>query len=173
MKLNRWILGAVTAIGLAAGQHCYAGNNYKSEKTVGLTAGYHSCNRSAIAGVEFTYRFSKHFRIAPEVLYVFRNNNKDALCLNINADVPFPLSERWEVYPFAGITYSSWTRHRANRQLSDDPDVGDRTSRLGINAGAGANLNIASSLRLGVSACYTAVREYNGVEILASIAYRF
>lgn len=173
MRLNRYIFAAATTLWLASGQQSVAENYCKGEKTVGLGAGYHSCNRSAVAGIGFTYRFGRHFRLAPGVNYVFRHHDTDALCIDINAEVPFTLSPRWDIYPLAGITYASWIRHGTLREWAGNHDVGDRTSRLGLNAGAGANLTLSSNLRLGLSAAYTMVKEYNGVEILARISYCF
>ena len=40
----------------------------KGEKTVGLRAGYSTRNESAIAGVYFQYRFSRYFRLAPNLV---------------------------------------------------------------------------------------------------------
>ena len=173
MRINRWTFAVAATLWLASGQQSVAENYNKGEKTVGIGVGYHSYNRSAVAGIGFTYRFGRHFRLAPGVNYVFRHHDADALCIDINAEVPFTLSHRWDVYPLAGITYASWTRHGNLREQTASHDVGDRTSRLGLNVGAGANLTLSSNLRLGLSAGYTVVREYNGVEILSRISYCF
>ena len=158
---------------MLAAHDCPAENYIKGEKTVGLTGGYHSYNSAPVAGIEFTYRFGRHFRLAPQVAYVFRHRDTDAMAIDINAQFPFDISPRWDIFPYAGLTYSSWTRHGSLREWADDHDVGNRTSRLGINAGAGAYLNVSEGLRLGISAGYTAVKEYHGAEVLAKIAYRF
>lgn len=173
MRLRRWILAALSAAALVPAQPCAAENAYKGEKTVGLAAGYATYNSSGAAGIEFTYRFSHHFRLAPEVLYVFRHRDTDALQLNINADVPFQTSTRCDIYPFAGINYSSWNRHGALRADDGNHDVSNRTTRFGLNAGAGVNFMASENLRLGLKCGYTFIKEYGEAVILASIAYRF
>ena len=45
----------------------------RGQKTLGLTAGYVTVNRSASAGLQFSYAFSRHFVLAPSIDYVFRN----------------------------------------------------------------------------------------------------
>ena len=84
-----------------------AADEYSGEKTLGLQTGYITYNQSAVAGIEFTYRFNRNFRLAPSVNYVFRHKSVDALMINLNAQVPFPFAGKWEVFPLAGINYSS------------------------------------------------------------------
>ena len=64
----------------------------KGEKSLGPKVGYVSKNKSAIAGLVFQYSFSNHFRISPELSYVFRNNDMDAFSFDINAHVPFGMN---------------------------------------------------------------------------------
>lgn len=173
MTIKAWIAAAVATLAVSAAPGAMADNIYRGEKTVGLAAGFHSCNRSAVAGIEFTYRFSAHFRLAPSVAYVFRHHDKDALVLNVNAQVPFQVSDRCDIYPFAGVNYSSWNRHGDLRRLDESHDVGYRTTRLGLNAGAGANFNVSASLRLSITAGYSFVKDHGGALALAGIAYRF
>lgn len=171
--MKTWIIAAIAATALFPAQRTSAENIYKGEKTVGLTGGYHSYNSSGVAGIEFTYRFSKHFRLSPGVMYVFRHRDTDALQLNINADVPFPTSSRCDIYPFAGLCYSSWNRHGSLRVEDENHDVSNRTSRLGLNVGGGVNFAASGNLRLGVRAGYSFIKEYGGAMALATIAYRF
>ena len=172
MNFKTCIFAAAVASALT-GTACHAADYCKGEKTVGLTTGYHTYNRSAVAGVIFTYRFARHFRLAPDATYIFRHHNTDALQRNVNAQVPFPVGQNWDIYPLAGINYSSWNRHGSLRLNEDNHDVSNRTSRLGLNAGAGANVALSESLRLGVSGRYTFVKGYNGAMFTASISYSF
>ncbi len=173
MKLKTCIFAATALVASLAGTECSAENYQQGEKTVGLAAGYHTYNQSGAAGVIFTYRFSRHFRLAPDATYIFRHHDTDALQLNVNAQVPFLLGEKWDIFPLAGLNYSSWNRHGSLKASDDNHDVSNRTSRLGLNAGAGANVTLSESLRLGISGRYTFVKGYNGAMFLASISYRF
>ncbi len=173
MKFNHNTAKVVAAFFcIAAMPQLSSADDYSGEKTLGVEAGYTTKNKSGMAGIEFTYRFSKHFRLAPSVNYVFRHNKQDALLLNVNAHVPVPLSGKWEFYPLAGINYSSWSFHNG-KTANDDADVTSRVSRFGLNVGAGFGLNISSTLRLDLSADYVIIKEFGGCNILAKISYQF
>ena len=158
---------------ISGGPVAKSANSYRGEKTVSLGVGYHSFNQSALAEVGFTYRFSTYFRLAPSVQYVFRRHNEDAMQINLNAEVPLPVAARCDIYPLAGLCYTSWNHHGTLLNPDNNRDVGTRTSRLGINAGAGFNIRFPGALRLGASAGYTFVKGYHGAFVAARIAYAF
>ena len=84
------VLMAIVALPVAA-------EGVRGEKTLSLETGYADYNHSALAGVEFTYRFGTRFRLAPSVDYVFRHNGLDALTINLNAHIPFAVAEKVEL----------------------------------------------------------------------------
>lgn len=97
MRLKTALSAAIAFTALTA-----AADEYSGEKTLGLQTGYITYNQSAVAGIEFTYRFNRNFRLAPSVNYVFRHKSVDALMINLNAQVPFPFAgngrySRWQV----------------------------------------------------------------------------
>ena len=149
-----------------------ASRSYRGEKTVALRAGYAGYNKSAAAGLEFTYRFSRLFRLAPSVDYVIRRHDTDALVLEVDAQFLFPFSgDRMAVYPYVGPKYSSWTYHPG--ASADDNDVSTRRSRLGVDAGVGVEANITPTFRIGVSAGYTFVKYFHGFDAALTLSYRF
>lgn len=154
-------------------QRISAADGFRGEKTLGILAGYDTYNKEPLAGVEFTYRFSRLLRLAPKVTYVFRNAGHDALKFNVDVDLMFPLANnRCAVYPFAGFNFSSWNYHPAVPGVNTD-DVSTRVSRAGLNVGAGFDVNITGSLRLSLQGCYTFIKEFHGADISAGIHYRF
>lgn len=169
MTLRKLILPAILLTTLAPAAHA-AG--YAGEKTLGIQAGYVSYNESALAGIEFSYRFSRNFRLAPSANYAFRHNGTDALMVNLNAQIPVPLSHGWELFPYAGINYSSWNFHTQSAAGSDF-DVTTRDTRFGLNLGGGIGVSVTPTLRLAVTADYVFIRHFGGCNILARIAYRF
>lgn len=150
-----------------------AENTYKGKKTLGLELGYASRNTSALTGIEFTYRFSRCFRLAPAINYTFRHDNTDALALNINAQIPFTLNKRgnWDLFPIAGIGYTSWNIHSPKEWQNDD--VTTRRNRLGLNLGLGTGVNVSEGLRLGAKVEFALNKGYSSANAMAFIAYIF
>ena len=112
----------------------------KGEKSLGPKVGYVSKNKTAVAGLVFQYAFNNHFRIAPELGYIFRHNNLDAFEVDINGHVPFNFTgDKVAFYPLAGLHYSSWSHHLQREEIIDDDDVTTRTSRFGLNLGAASD----------------------------------
>ena len=171
MKPKAWITAIALALGLLA-TPITAMAASPHEKTVGLAAGYVSQNNSGLAGVNFTYRFSRHFRMAPEVLYAFRHSSEDALIINVNAHVPCSFDRFLEVYPLAGITYTSWNFH-GDRAANGDADVTSRISRFGLNVGAGISADISTTLRVGLEIQGALVKDLCSANVMAKIAYIF
>ncbi|MDE6073156.1 MAG: porin family protein [Muribaculaceae bacterium] len=146
----------------------------KGEKTIGVEVGYNSFNESAVTGITFSYRFNRLLRIAPNVQYVFRNNQTDAFIFNCDFHVPFKIkTSRVELFPLAGVCYASWNHHGLDgiRTISDD--VSSRDSQFGINVGGGIGFKCSGNLRLFAEGRYSFVRDYNNTSILAGIAYSF
>lgn len=167
MRLKAAIISGTIAISSLSA----SADEFSGEKTLGLQTGYTSYNQSAVAGMEFSYRFSRNFRLAPSVNYIFKHENVDALMINLNAQVPLPFAGRWEAFPFAGLNYSSWNYH--NTDAANNPDVTTRISRFGLNIGGGISYAATQTLRLSLTADYVVIKQFSGCNILARIAYRF
>lgn len=121
----------------------------RGEKTVGLTAGYNTRNKSAQAGLYFQYRLSRLWRLAPDVAYVFRNDSHDATVFNFNLHMPVALRSNMNFYPLAGINYSSWSFKPGNALPDyDGDDVTERYNKFGFNAGGGFELYATDNLKL-------------------------
>ncbi|MDE5844474.1 MAG: porin family protein [Muribaculaceae bacterium] len=144
------------------------------EKTIGIEAGYNSRNRSALAGIAFSYRFNRYFRLAPNVQYVFNNNKTDGFSINLDGHIPFSLKNSpVELYPLAGVNYSMWNKKdtKSHRDFSDD--VSSRETNFGINLGGGVGMRCSGHLRLFVEGRYTFVRHFSSAMVMAGIQYCF
>lgn len=173
MKI-RSILAAGLVAASALATHA---DEYHGQKTMGILTGYTSQNRSANFGIEYTYRFNRIFRLAPNATYVFKHFDRDALILNINGQfIHTPSQGAWELFPYIGLNYTSWNYHTIIYPPGAGPsftDVNSRVSRLGVNLGAGANINLTEQLQLGLTAGYSFVKDYSTFQLQAKIAYRF
>lgn len=147
----------------------------KGEKSLGVKLGYVSENKSAVGGLAFQYNFNHALRIAPEIGCAFRNNDSDALLIDLNLHRPFNLSESNKVllYPLAGLAFNSWTHHNVRQSEFDDNDVSTHVNRFGVNLGAGFDLRCSENLRLSLEAKYTLIKKYSAAYITAGISYMF
>ncbi|MDE5970761.1 MAG: porin family protein [Muribaculaceae bacterium] len=165
---------ALTIVALFAVTEVKAQDYIPKEKTIGVEAGYNSKNQSALAGIAFSYRFSHHFRLAPNVQYVFNNKNIDGFSINIDAHVPFGLKNTpVELYPIAGMNYSMWNNKAELFDQDFNNDVSTRQSNFGLNLGGGVGMKFSAHLRLFVEGRYTFVRHFSTAMVSAGIVYSF
>lgn len=165
---GRIVVALIPVLALAMAQPA-AVQAQSSRSTLGIYGGYVSNNKGAEAGVFFNYHFTNHFRIGSDVGIVFRNNDRSGMLVDINAHVPFSIG-RFEVYPLAGVNYSSWNLHFID---GEGVDGKERYNRFGMNAGAGAAMMVSSTLRLGIEGCYTWVKHNDTGRVRLSIGYLF
>lgn len=158
---------AIAALGASA---------QKGESCFGLQTGFTSNNRSAIAGLFYQYGLSSHLRIAPEMGCVFRHHDKDAFTVDLNCHVPLAItSSNAQLYPLAGLNFSSWNHHHIHVEAGDDgyDDVSTRKNKLGVNVGAGFQLMASAALKLKVEAKYTITTHYSTFVLGVGIGYVF
>lgn len=143
----------------------------RGQKSFGPRIGYITKNSSALVGLNFDYAFSNHVRIAPAIGLVFRNEDRDALLIDIDIHFPIATSSKAAFYPLAGAAFNSWALHNVSEDTHDD--VISRQNGFGFNAGAGWEIRLSGALRLGVEAKYTLIRHNPNGRFAARIAYVF
>lgn len=169
MKSLLRILAVVVAAMCLAGAPARA---ERGEKSFGPRIGFASRNSSALGGLVFTYAFSEHFRVAPSVDIIFRNKDRDGMCVNIDAQFPFAFEGgRAAFYPLAGIGYTSWGMH--NIDHNSEKDVTSHQNSLGLNVGGGFEYRCSNTLKVSIEARYNIIRHNPGAFIAAGIAYVF
>lgn len=171
MKIEKIIATAAVCAAVFAGTVPAGAELRRGEKSFGPKMGYVSRNKSVAAGLQFEYAFSRHVRIAPEIDIAFRNNNTDALAVGIDVHFPFSLAaaDRFAVYPMAGVSYTSWGIHG----VEEEKDVTTHENRFGVDAGAGLEFRVTSSLKLSVEGKYIFMKDYGTALATARIAYVF
>lgn len=145
---------------------------FRGQKSFGVDAGYISRNKSALAGIQFQYSFSSHFRVAPGARCIFRNNDRDAFQLDLDTHYPFNFTgNRAALYPILGVNYSWWNDHTHSPESSED--VTTRKHNLGLNAGAGFEITATSTLKVHIDARYSLVKSNSSMQLTLGIAYLF
>lgn len=146
----------------------------RGQKSFGVDAGYVSRNKSAVAGIQFQYGFSSHFRVAPGARCIFRNNDRDAIQLDLDTHYPFNFTgDRAALYPIVGLNYSWWNSHSRPQDAEEQEDVSTRKRNFGLNAGAGFEFTASSTLKIHIEARYSMVKSNSSVQLTAGIAYIF
>lgn len=144
----------------------------RGEKSLGLRGGYVTRNESALAGLYFQYNFTDFFRLSPNIDYVFRHHDEDALDLNLNAHFLFKVgtSGRFNMYPLVGVNYTSWNLHY---QDENSDDVTTRDSRLSLNIGGGMEYYVTSTLKLNLEGKFQWAKHFNTGMFSVGIGYVF
>lgn len=146
----------------------------RGEKIIGVETGFNSHNKTPLAGVFFSYRFSNHFQVSPNVQYVFKKKHTDAFIFNCDFQVPFNLATTpVDVYPLAGLSYASWNFHDSLRSFDISDDVSSRYNHFGLNFGGGLSVKCSSTLRLKFEARYSVIKDFNTTMVMAGIGYSF
>ena len=171
-KITKLICLLLVFVAAIAGNEANAAQ--RGQKTFGVRTGYVSRNKSMDAGLFFQYTFSEHFRLEPAADIVFRHDDRDAFMIDLNAQVPFSFgTPSFDLYPFAGLNFSSWNRHHPNEVSEFNDDVSTRANRFGVNLGAGFDLKVSDTMKLTLQAGYTFVKSNSAFRLLLGIGYIF
>lgn len=135
---------------------------HKGEKTLGIAGGYASYNNAAQANLYFQYSFSPHVRIAPELGYIFRNDEKSAFECSIDVHFPFRVARGVKLYPLTGITVNSWDFKNGNHKV-----------KAGFDFGGGLDLYMTSSLKLSLQGKYSLMNDTSGAFVQLGVGYVF
>lgn len=159
MKKIIWIfiaLIAMTSVNLSA---------QKGEKTMGILGGYNTRNQSGIAGIFFQYRFSKYFRLSPDIQYTFQHKGLSAFQINGNAHFPLRLDSRLNFYPLVGITYTSW------KESVDGSN--NNYNKFGANIGGGFEYMAMPTMKIFIEGKYNWIQKLPSGAISLGIGYIF
>ncbi len=164
MTKSRKLICSIVAILAAAFPIAVSARNLpvKGEKSLGVTAGYASYNNSGYAGVYFQYTFAQHVRIAPEVSFVFRNEDKSALAINADMHFPFRVARGVTLYPLAGLAFNNWSYRGGGSSL-----------KVGGDVGGGCDIYFTANFKFTVQARYSIMDRTSGLFAGAGFGYVF
>ena len=132
----------------------------KGIQAAGVHLSYGTEIESFGIGVKYQYNITDNIRLEPSMNYSFENNGVDQFDINANAHYLFPMASNVRIYPLAGLTF---TRR----------DLGDAVTRLGVNAGGGAEMDITDKLMLNFELKYQFVSDLDQAMFNVGIAYMF
>lgn len=93
---------------------------------------------------------------------------RDLFDINANAHYLFPMASNIRVYPLAGLTFARWDfGELVGAKSSND------VTRLGVNVGGGAEMDITDNLMLNFELKYQFVSDFDQAIFNFGIAYMF
>jgi outer membrane protein X len=140
----------------------------KGIQAAGVHLSYGTEIESFGIGLKYQYNITDNIRLEPSMNYFFENNGIDQFDINANAHYLFPMASNVRIYPLAGLTFARWSFP----QLIGGKFSNDAT-RLGINFGGGAEMDITDKLMLNFELKYQFVNDFDQAIFNFGIAYMF
>ena len=119
-------------------------------------------------GVKYQYNIANNIRLEPSMNYFFEKNGVDQFDLNANVHYLFPMENGIRVYPLAGLTFARW-----DFGVRDGGPFTGGITRLGVNLGGGAEMDITDKLMLNFELKYQFVSDLDQTMFNVGIAYMF
>jgi outer membrane protein X len=144
----------------------------KGIQAAGVNLSYGTKAESIGIGVKYQYNITDNIRLEPSMNYYFNNNytkhGEDVFDINANAHYLVPMASNIRVYPLAGLTFARW-----NFQEVLGGPWSDVITRLGVNLGGGAEMDITDQLMLNFELKYQFVSDFDQAVFNIGIAYMF
>ena len=144
----------------------------KGIQAAGVNLNYGTKAESIGIGVKYQYNITDNIRLEPSMNYYFNNNynkhGEDVFDINANAHYLVPMASNIRVYPLVGLTFARW-----NFQEVDGGPWSDIVTRLGVNLGGGAEMDITDQLMLNFELKYQFVSDFDQAVFSVGLAYMF
>lgn len=151
-KVLRCVMTAVLLIIAAtAGSQQAEAQMKKGEMTLGIAGGVATYNSGGYADIYFQYTIAPHFRIAPEVGYIFRNDHLSGFEFSADMHFPFRVAKGFGIYPLVGLTLNNWNHEH-----------GDSFTRFGADFGAGFDFYFTSNFKVSLQGKYSLMDDCSG-----------
>jgi outer membrane protein X len=139
----------------------------KGIKGIGAHLSYGTEIEMVGLGLKFQYNITDNIRLEPSMNYFFKNEGINQFDVNANAHYLFPMSSNIRIYPLAGLTFARWNFDSEFEMFSND------VTRLGVNLGGGAEMDITSNLLINCELKYQFVSDLDQAIFNIGIAYIF
>lgn len=159
----------------------------KGEKAIGINLGYGSEVSNVGLGAKFRYGITDAIRTEASFDYFFKKDGLSMWDINLNAHYLFHLSDKLNVYPLAGLTYTNWKMAGYDIDLGnfegfgndwgdyveDSTDESSKSGKFGVNLGAGIEYGLTSNLSIGFEVKYQLIADFNQAVLGIGVAYKF
>ena len=131
----------------------------KGIQAAGVHLSYGTEIESFGIGVKYQYNITNNIRLEPSL-----NLLKNQFDINANAHYLFPMANNVRLYPLVGLTFVNYGGYEG---------INGTVTRLGINAGGGAEMDITDKLMLNFELKYQFVSDFDQAIFNIGVAYMF
>lgn len=163
--MKKIIALAVCAIAISMGAST-ANAQQRGDMAAGFNAVFAAGDGGSFGiGPKFQYNVTDPLRLEASFTYFFERNYVRNWDLSANAHWLFPVAQRWNVYPLAGLCYFG-----AAGKFSD---VKVSTSNWGVNLGGGVDYLVGRNTLLNAEVKYKLVNKWNQLVVSVGAAWMF
>ena len=142
----------------------------KGAKSVGVNISYGTEIENVGIGAKFQYNILDDIRLEPSLNFYMKKDGLSMWDMNFNAHYLFHLTNKFNVYPLAGITYTSW---KQDIKIEEMKTSSDTTNKFGANVGVGAEYYLSSNFVVSLDVKYQAIKDYDQAVFTFGGAYKF
>lgn len=124
-------------------------------------------------GVRGRYDITDKFRADANFNYYFKKNNLEFWDLNANLHYLFNITDKFTVYPMAGLGYANVKSSYEYKDLGIVYKTNDNYGKFCVNFGGGVDYALTEDLYLNAEVRYQVVSNYNQTVFSAGIVYKF
>jgi len=124
-------------------------------------------------GVRGRYDITDKFRADANFNYYFKKNNLEFWDLNANLHYLFNITDKFTVYPMAGLGYANVKSSWGYQNLGIVYKTNDNYGKFCVNFGGGVDYALTEDLYLNAEVKYQVVSNYNQTVFSAGIVYKF
>ena len=160
IDMKKYIFMAIVAIAATICAHA-------EQKDFSAAAQFVYASKGSMAGLglQLQYEPITNWRVAPEFIYFFENDNKSAFNANLNIHYVIPTSTTFALYPLVGFSYGHDDVSMTGLEYSDD--------RCGANIGLGAQYLIKNSLYFFSEQRFQIMKDNNQSVTVLGLKYTF
>ena len=158
--MKKYIFMAIVAIASIINAHAEQGNVSAAAQFV-----YASKQSLAGLGLQVQYEPITNWRLAPEFIYFFENDDQSATNVNVNIHYIIPTSATFAIYPLAGFSYANLSTDAGVVHLTDN--------RFGANVGMGAQYQIKERLHFFTEERFQIMKDNNQSVTVLGLKYTF
>ncbi len=116
-------------------------------------------------GAKFQWNVLDNLRVEPSFTYFLKKDYVSMWDISANAHYQFMLSEKFGIYPLAGLSIMGVKAGIGEYKVSD--------SEFGLNLGGGVDFDLSSSLALNVEAKYKIGGNWSRFIASVGVVYKF